>query len=203
MMPASTDVTTTGPWARALAFTATLRGGARITVRPITAGDRARIAAALESMSARTRYMRFHSVRNGLTDDELRYLTELDYERHVAWGAVAEDEPGRPGIAAARFIRETADAKTAECALTVVDAWQSRGLGTLLLRTLLVSAAERDLKVLVGTVLPENTAALRLAARFDARMEQAADGSVLVEIPVRPAHRSDRMSGTVLRLPAG
>jgi len=197
------DPNTTAPWARALSFPAVLRDGTRIRVRPIAPNDKSRIAAALEAMSPRTRYLRFHSDREGLTEPELRYLTELDYENHVAWGAIAEDAPGKPGIGSARFIRDPEHPDTAEFSIAVVDDWQGLGLGSLLLRTLLVSAAERNIRTLVGVVLPESTEALRLFQRFGGQPYRFDDEAHLVEIPVMPVHRTPRMSREVLmRRPA-
>lgn len=203
MMRQDQTANTTAPWARALSFPAVLRDGRRVRVRPITPSDKARIAEALEAMSPRTRYLRFHSLRGPFTERELRHLTELDYEDHVAWGAIAEDEPGRPGIGSARFIRDPEMPDTAEFSITVVDDWQGRGLGSLLLRTLLVSAAERNVRKLVGTVLPENAGALRLFRRFGGEAYRFDDEGMIVEIPVTPAHRTPRMSREVLvRRPA-
>jgi hypothetical protein len=116
----------TDPWARSLAFHSVLRDGRRVRVRPISPGDKGRMVDALLAMSARSRYLRFHEDRTAFTDAELRYLTELDYCRHVAWGALAPDEPGQPAVAVARFIRE-ADEDAAEFSITVVDAWQGVG----------------------------------------------------------------------------
>lgn len=197
------DPNTTAPWARALSFPALLRDGTRVRVRPITPADKPRMAQAVGAMSVWTRYQRFHSLRTALSDQDLRYLTELDYENHVAWGALAEDAPGRPGIGAARFVRDSEDPDTAEFTITVVDAWQGRGLGSLLLRTLLVSAAERNIRALVGTVLPDNTGALRLFERFGGRPYRFDDEAVIVEIPVGQPYRTPRTSQEVLvRRPA-
>lgn len=198
MTPNDHDPNTTAPWARALSFPALLRDGRRVRIRPITPTDKTRIVRALDAMSSRTRYLRFHGLRTGFTEPELRHLTELDYEDHVAWGAIAEDEPGRPGVAVARFIRDPEAPDSAEFSITVVDAWQRSGLGSLLLRTLLVSAAERKLRRLVGTVLSENTAALRMFERFGGIPSRFDDDAVIVEIPVMPAHRTPRMSREVL-----
>lgn len=203
MTPHEHDPNTTAPWARALSFPALLRDGRRVRIRPVTPTDKSRIVGALDAMSPRTRYLRFHALRNGFTEPELRHLTELDYDHHVAWGAIAEDEPGRPGVAVARFIRDPEQPDTAEFSITVVDAWQGSGLGSLLLRTLLVSAAERKLRCLVGTVLPENAAALRMFERFGGQRYRFDDEGVIVEIPVMPVHRTPRMSREILiRRPA-
>jgi hypothetical protein len=58
----------TDPWARSLAFGGVLRDGRRVRIRPISSGDKGRIATALLNMSARSRYLRFHEYRSGLTD---------------------------------------------------------------------------------------------------------------------------------------
>lgn len=69
----------------------------------------------------------------------LTYLTELDYFRHFAWGALALDSPGQPGIGVARYISSEDNPEVAEAAITVIDAFQRRGLGTILLQALAAS----------------------------------------------------------------
>jgi GNAT superfamily N-acetyltransferase len=189
---------TTAPWARALSFRASLRDGRPVTIRPITSTDKPRLVAALDAMSPKSRYLRFHGARERLTEGELRYLTELDYDNHVAWGAIAEHEAGRPGIGVARFVRDPNEPDTAEFSIAVVDAWQRTGLGSLLLRTLLVSAADRHVRRLVGSVLQENTAALLMFAKFGGEPTVIEDDAVVVEIPVVSAHRTLHVPGQVL-----
>lgn len=187
----------TDPWARSLAFPSVLRDGRRVRIRPISPSDKGRIVDALVNMSARSRYLRFHEDRMALTDSELRYLTELDYRRHVGWGALAADEPGQPGVGVARFIRD-GEGDAAEFAITVVDGWQGVGLGRLLLQTLLVSAAEYGVERLVGHVLPENEAALRVFRQFGARTVDHEGGALVIEIPVGSAARRLRASTETL-----
>jgi GNAT superfamily N-acetyltransferase len=187
----------TDPWARSLAFHGVLRDGRRVRVRPISPGDKGRLVDALLRMSARSRHLRFHQHRMALTDDELRYLTELDYRRHVAWGAMASDEPGRPGVGVARLIRDP-DGDAAEFSVTVVDAWQGVGLGKLLLQTLMVSAAEYGVTRLVGHVLRENEPALRMFHHVGGRTIGREGDTVVVEIPVVSAVRRPRASEALL-----
>lgn len=187
----------TDPWARSLAFPGVLRDGRRVRIRPISPGDKGRIVEALLNLSTRSRYLRFHEHRSSLTDSELRYLTELDYRRHVGWGALAADEPGQPGVGVARFIRDP-DGGAAEFAITVVDDWQGVGLGNLLLQTLMVSAAEYGVDRLVGHVLPENEAALRMFRRAGARTIGRRDDALEIEIPVTSDVRGPRASTALL-----
>ena len=189
---------TTAPWALALSFGTTLPDGSRVLVRPITPADKARIAAALDQLSPQSRLFRFGAVRDQLSPEELAHLTELDYRTHVAWGALAVDLPGEPGIAVAPFIRHAEDPRKADCAITVVDAWQRRGLGGVLLQTLLVSAAELGVEVLVRRVQPANEGAVRLVRSLGGRVSRAADGALLLEVPVQRADRHLTVSQQVL-----
>jgi len=186
-------MTATGEWevrARALAFRALLANGRRIQVRPVVPADRARLADGLQRMSARSRYLRFHSRVTRLSEARLRYLSEVDFEEHVAWGALAMDEPGAPGVGVARFVRDADHPDSAEFAITVLDDWQGMGLGSLLLRTLMGSAAQRGIRRLVAPVLLENQVALRLIERLGGRRARVEGGVVDMVLPVRRSLRA-------------
>ena len=66
--------------------------------------------------------------KNELSPAELRYFTEIDHHDHEALGAV--DRANGRGVGVARYVRSLEDSQTAELAVTVVDEWQGRGLGT-------------------------------------------------------------------------
>jgi len=178
-------------------FDVRLRDGRWVRIRPIVAEDREGIARGLQRMSPKTRYRRFHRAIDTLSERELGYLANVDQERHVAWGAVSLEEPGRPGVAAARFVRDALDPDEAEFAIAIVDDYQSVGLGRLLMETLLLSAADAGLQRLVGFVLPENTGAINLFRSLGARMAEGDDGELRAEIPIETESRSLRMSGEV------
>lgn len=176
-------------------FEAVLRDGRRMRLRPVTPADAPKIADALGRMSQRSRYFRFHRQVDRLTEQQLRYLTDLDYERHVAWAAVSLDEPGEPGAGLARFVRDDADGASAEFAVAVVDDYQRMGLGGLLMETLLCAAGLRGVHDLKGFVHPENRAALRLFERLGGHPPRVQDGAMLVRIPVTSVVRTRRASG--------
>jgi RimJ/RimL family protein N-acetyltransferase len=176
------------------AFDVRLRDGRRVRIRPLVPGDREEIARALDRMSSQSLYFRFHRVVKRLSDAELQYLADVDQERHVAWGAIALDEPARPGIGVARFVRDADDPSRAQVAIGIIDAYHRAGLGRVLLQTLLVTAAQVGVQTLVADVLSANVAALRLFQAAGAELDADCAEVCRVEIPVTGARRTYRWS---------
>jgi len=146
----------------------TLKDGSRARLRPVRPEDKERIAAGMAQMSHESRYHRFFMAAAKLSDGQLRYLTEVDQQGHVAWVAVDPATPQERGLGIARFVRSSADPALAEFALAVIDAWQGRGLGTCLLAALYLMARKQGIHVLRGVVLPENRMVTRWLAELGA-----------------------------------
>lgn len=121
---------------------AVLRDGTRVVLRLIRPEDKELLRAGFDRLSPASRYARFLAPKASLSDDELRYLCDVDQEDHVAIGAVREDDPTR-GLGIARFIRQPDRPDTAEAAIAVTDEVQHQGLGSLLGLRLIAAAAER------------------------------------------------------------
>lgn len=137
--------------------TLVLEDGASILLRPIRPDDKAALAEAFQKLSESSRYHRFFSAPRELSRAELRFLTEVDGIDHFCLVAVKLSEDGRgEGIAAARFVRNASDDRVAEPALTVVDAWQRRGIGRAMLVRLVGAAWERGIRVFRSTLLASN-----------------------------------------------
>ncbi len=71
----------------------------------------------------------------------------------------------------ARFVRDRDDPTAAELAIVVADAWQRRGVATVLLELLVLSAADRGIERFYGYVASSNDAARRLLTGIGARGE--------------------------------
>ena len=135
----------------------TLQDGPPVLLRPVLPADRERIERGVAALSSESRYFRFFTPAVRLSDQQLRYFSEVDQRNHVAWIALDASNPKHPGLGIARFVRSREDPKVAEVAFAVIDAYQGRGVGTTLLAVLYLVAQPLVVAVLRAVVLGENT----------------------------------------------
>jgi RimJ/RimL family protein N-acetyltransferase len=178
-----------------------LRDGTRVLVRPIQAADRERLQVGLHQLSPQSRYHRFHAAVSELSPEQLRCLTEVDQVNHLAWIALDPALPGEPAVGVARCIRLPTDPYTAEVAVTVLDAYQGRGIGTLLLGVLSQAAAAQDIRTFRAYVLEDNEAMLRIFRDLGAHVGCLDEGVYQLDIPVPegPGTLPDTPTGRVFK----
>jgi acetyltransferase len=148
------------PYPRELETSLTLPGGQQVFLRPIRPDDAAllqRMHAVLAPEDVRAR---FHGALRVLEGRMLARLTQIDYDREIALLAFAAGDELPLGV-----VRLYADPDNiaGEFAVIVRSDWHGRGLGTALLRRLIEIADKRGLCRIVGSVLSDNAAMLRLA----------------------------------------
>ena len=142
----------------------TLRSGHQVLVRAIRPADAPGLVEAFEQLSETSRYRRFFTVKPRLSEQSVAYFTDVDHHDHEALVAVAPGSGDLVGVA--RFIRDPAEPDQAEAALTVIDSWQRRGVGTVLLRELAQRAEEEGIRQFTAEILAENRPMLTLAQRL-------------------------------------
>jgi RimJ/RimL family protein N-acetyltransferase len=179
----------------------TLRDGTPVLVRPIRPDDRDQLAAGFRRLSPESRYRRFLTLADALSDEELRYLTEIDYRDHFAWVAVREDRP-EEGLGVARWVRLRDEPGVAEPAITVIDDYQGRGLGTLLLGLLAAAARAGGIERFRAYVLEENEPMRVLLEQLGATVRHDSPGLLTLEVPLDPGVVPDTPAGRVLRAAA-
>jgi ribosomal protein S18 acetylase RimI-like enzyme len=179
----------------------TLCDGQPVLIRPLLYGDRFELAAGFTELSPRSRGRRFFNAPEQLDADELEYLTNIDYRGHFACAAVLEDGAVPKGVGVARYVRENDDPTVAEVAVTVLDAYQRRGIGTLLTRTLGEVAAQNGIRSFVNYVQWENAAAIELLTDEESRITPAEPGVARIELdlPARVAGVPDSYLHRVIR----
>jgi GNAT superfamily N-acetyltransferase len=180
------------------------RDGTPMLVRPILAEDADRLRAGFQELSEESRYLRFMAPLADLSDDQVQHLTRIDYHDHMAWVALDPTRPGQPGLGVARYVRVAEEPTVAEAAVTVVDSHHGRGIGTILLAMLALSARENGITTFRAFVLEENLAVLELLREMGGLVERF-EGSVMkvdVPIPEDPDDLPDTPAGRVFRAAA-
>ena len=163
---------------------AELRDGTQVLLRPIRAQDRQRLAEGMARLSPRSRYLRFHTEVEELSEEQLDYLSQVDHVDHEAIIAIDLDHPEIPGVGIARYVRERSDPTIAEAAVTVADEYQGKGAGTLLLGALAARARENGISGFRSFVLVVNRAMLELFDDLGADRQIEPGGVWRVDLPV-------------------
>lgn len=131
----------------------TLRDGTRVLVRPITKKDAALERAFIKRLSPQSRRLRFLGQIGEPSDTLLRDLTDLDWRRDAAFIALVQRDGEEREIGVSRYGLGL-DGSACECAVTVDDEWQGRGLAVILMRHLIELARSRG----IGTMFSIDTA---------------------------------------------
>jgi len=158
-----------------------LRDGSRFRIRRLRHSDNELLLRGFRRLSPESRYRRFLAPTPTLSGRTLRYLVEIDHRDHEA--LIAVDEECNEGVGVARYVRNPARPDAAEVAVTVVDDWQGRGLGTLLLEAITMRAREEGVDTFTALMLVDNRQMMDLLQRLGAvRVVDRAAGAVEVEV---------------------
>jgi GNAT superfamily N-acetyltransferase len=130
-----------------------LRDGSPVEVRALRPEDEADMLAALDQASPQSLQRRFFAMKSHFK--ERAFFMDVDFKNHIALVARAEEAGRKAVVGGRRYI--VSEPGRAEMAFMVVDAWQGRGVGSMLMRHLVDIARETGLKELTAEVLPENT----------------------------------------------
>ncbi|MEO8751506.1 MAG: GNAT family N-acetyltransferase [Casimicrobiaceae bacterium] len=139
----------------------TLRDGAQVLIRPIHKDDAGMERAFIERLSPESREYRFLG-HVAISDELIRQMTDVDNEHDMAFVALRQDAGTKLEVGVARFYIAK-DGASCECAVTVSDEWQHKGLGKLLMRHLIEVARQRGIRRMVSVDNAGNAAMHNLA----------------------------------------
>ncbi len=160
-----------------------LRDGSRVRLRQGRSSDRELLVRGFARVSPESRYRRFLTPMHELSEAMVRYLTEVDHHDHEA--IIALDEETGEGVGVARYVRDADRHDVAEIAVTVIDDWQGRGLGTLLLEVLSARAREEGITSFTAVMLATNEDMMDMLRRLDpVRIVDREAGRVEVEVAI-------------------
>jgi ribosomal protein S18 acetylase RimI-like enzyme len=157
--------------------TETLRDGRTVEIRAQRSDDREGMQVAIARSSAGSLYRRFLAVRREFSQKEADYFLDIDFVKHVALVAVANDG-GQPTIVGGgRYV--VVRPGQAEVAFAIVDAYQGLGIGSALMRHLATLGREAGLREFTAEVLSENVPMLNVFERSGLTMNTRREGPVV------------------------
>jgi RimJ/RimL family protein N-acetyltransferase len=164
-----------------------LKDGTHLRLRPIRPEDQDCLIAFYDRLSRYTAYQRFFTVMRRLPPDWAHLFANVDYERRLALLA-EHGGPEAPELVGVARYEPTDRPDTVEVAFVIQDAWQNRGLGTIMLEALLAAAEARGIRRFRAYVLSSNARMIELLVRFLEVLERRTESGVTdLLLTVRPA----------------
>ncbi|TMM36536.1 MAG: GNAT family N-acetyltransferase [Actinobacteria bacterium] len=164
-----------------------LSDGSTVRVRPIRPDDADDLQELHSRLSVRTRYLRYFTPYHRIPDRDLHRFANVDHRDREALVVICGGEL----IAVGRYDRLGPDAEDAEVAFVVEDAYQRRGIGSMLLEHLAAAARAVGIQRFVAEVLAENANMLRVFTDAGYQVQRRyAEGVVHLTFPIAPTEDS-------------
>lgn len=174
------------PYPRELEEMISLRDGETVLARPIRPEDHAAHERFIASLSPEDIHSRFFSTIRRLDPSQMARLTQIDYDREMAFIAVSNGGSGAQTLGVVRAIADP-DNIRAEFAIVVRSEAKARGLGYALMRKIVGYCRDRGTRELVGEVLADNVSMLQMAGELGFETEtDAASRTVRLRLRLRP-----------------
>ena len=125
-------------------------------LRPIRPEDEPAHFEFFKHLSPEDLRFRFFGVVRELTHTEMAKLTQIDYEREMAFIATAPDADGRPETLGVVRASTRPDNSSAEFAVIIRSDLKGQGLGRLLMEKIIRYCKGRGTRELTGQALMEN-----------------------------------------------
>ena len=154
----------------------TLRDGRVIAIRAQRPEDLQAWRKAMARSSQESLYHRFFQIKHGFSEKEEHYFLDIDFIKHVALVAVA-DENGKSIVGGCRYI--LVEPGKAEISFHVIDEYQAKGIGSLLMRHLAAIARAAGITELTAEVLSDNEPMIKVFARSGLQFNAKHEGSVV------------------------
>jgi acetyltransferase len=152
--------------------------GETFTIRPIRPEDAEAHSAFFARLSPEDIRYRFFSAMRELSPEQMARLTQVDYEREIAFIAVRDATGETAGVA--RLVSE-AGSGDGEFAVIVRPDMKGRGLARHLMQRLIDWARARGMSAVVGQVLADNAPMLAFVRGLGFKVQRLPDEEGVVE----------------------
>jgi acyl-CoA hydrolase/RimJ/RimL family protein N-acetyltransferase len=157
----------------------TTKQGVQILLRPVKISDEPLIKDFYYSLSDKSIYRRFLSIRRHLPHPELqKHFVIIDYTREMAILAISSDQGQDVTAGLAQYcIGESS--LSAEISIVVRDDFQSKGIGFELLSYLVTVAKSQGLHTFTADILPDNLPVFRLIDKLGLKYDRKWDSGLV------------------------
>jgi len=139
------------------------KDGTQVRIRPIRPEDVRMEQEFVRALSPESRYMRFMNTIREVSPAQLVRLTQIDYDREMAYVATIDADGAEKEVGVVRYATSP-DGESCEFAIVVADDWQGKGLARRLMGVLIDTARGANLRYMHGDFLAENTRMLAFVA---------------------------------------
>jgi len=167
------------PYPAGLEEHATLYDGSEILLRPIRPEDEPAHADLVSRMSPEDLRYRFFGATQKLRHHQLARLTQIDYDREMAFIATRNRAEGQPETLGVVRTSTDSDNRRAELAILVRSDLKGTGLGRTLLDKIVRYHRERGTAEIGAQVLTDNEPMLRLARRGGFDVHEAEEHGIM------------------------
>lgn len=168
------------PYPLHLIQTWSLPDGTDVTIRPIRPEDAEIEKEFVKNLSQETKYFRFMNTLRELTQPMLVRLTQIDYDREMAFIAVVHNGGAEEEVGVCRYAVNP-DGESCEFAIVVADAWQRKGLARKLMGLLIETARNKGLKYMLGSFLSQNERMLKFVSGLGFTLTKSVDDPTVVQ----------------------
>lgn len=136
----------------------------KLLIRRLEPSDREMVRAFFSELSSESKYSRYFTHKEELTEDELQECVSSDVNQNYVIGAweVDRDEDEKKLVGTASYVSLQNTENTAEFAIIVSDEWQNKGIGKHLMRSVLEGAEDAGINRIIVYFLPTNTGMRKL-----------------------------------------
>jgi len=180
------------PYPKALEEQAVLRDGRPVLFRPIRPEDEAAHYVFLSHLSEQDLVYRFFHYVKHIPRRDMARLTQIDYDREMAFIATVPGENGETETLGVVRIVATPDNHAAEFAIIIRSDMKGQGLGSALLKKIINYSRERGVRIFSGDVLYDNQPMLDLLKTFGFKLGRSEEaGIVRCTLDLQPALAQD------------
>ena len=166
------------PYPSELAKQITDRNGKAYLMRPIKPDDAPKLQAAIAESNPEHVRLRFFSSLHQLPDMLAKRLTQIDYDREMAFVVIDESGGTQEGVGVVRLALDP-DRARGEYAVMVQSDRHGTGLGFRMMQEIIAYARASGVKQIFGDVLAENQTMLDMCADLGFTQARAPDPGVI------------------------